>query len=264
VSGDLGRGEGIDAAVAVVDVIVHCASGLRGDVEAARHLLEAARRAGSPQLVYISIVGVDRTPLGYYRAKLAVERLVENSGLPWTILRATQFHDLLMRMFAAQRWLPVLLVPARTSFQPIDAGEVAARLAELATAAPAGRVADLGGPEIRTATGLAHYYLHAYSRHRPVLPVLIPARSVAATALAPTSRLSMPTATSASSSSSPPRHLGRRVLLESDVAVGPVEDLPPGRAPLRDRDADMRSTVTRRRCRRLGSVVPGRPVRLTG
>ncbi|WP_406858893.1 NAD(P)H-binding protein [Streptomyces sp. HUAS MG47] len=163
-------GAGLDAAVAGVDTIVHCASAPNGgDEQAARNLIAAARRAGVRHLVYISIVGVDRVPLGYYRAKLAVERQVEQSGLGWTVLRATQFHDLLIRLFQALAKLPVMLVPAGVSDQPVEVAEVADRLAELALAAPAGRVEDLGGPEVRGLDDLARSYLGATGRRRPLV-----------------------------------------------------------------------------------------------
>lgn len=179
-TGDLRTGEGIDPAVAGADSIVHCASGPRGDVEAARNLIAAAQRAGNPHLIYISIVGVDRVPLGYYRAKFDVERLIEDSGLSWTILRTTQFHDLILRGCTKLARLPVMLVPADTSFQPIDVREVADRLIELATAPPAGRVPDMGGPEVRSTRDLARSYLHASGQYRPVLPVRIPGAVFAA------------------------------------------------------------------------------------
>jgi uncharacterized protein YbjT (DUF2867 family) len=172
-TGDLKTGRGIDAAVAGADVIVHCATGL-GDVGAARHLIESARRAGSPHLAYISIVGVDRIPFGYYKSKIQVERLVEDSGLPWTVLRATQFHQLILRGCETLAHLPVLPVPAGTSFQPIEAGEVATRLAALAAGPAAGRVPDMGGPEVRGAASLALSYLAARRRDRPVVPVRLP------------------------------------------------------------------------------------------
>jgi len=107
--------------------------------------------------------------VGYYRSKLETERLIAGSGLPWTVLRATQFHDLIARGCAALARLPVLPVPAATSFQPVDAGEVAARLAELAAEAPAGRVPDMAGPQVRTAAD-----------HRRVQPVGLPGRAAAA------------------------------------------------------------------------------------
>ncbi|GAA3099745.1 SDR family oxidoreductase [Streptomyces rectiviolaceus] len=165
-------GAGLDAAVAGADVIVHCATSPRGgDERASGHLVEAARRARVPHLVYISIVGVDRVPLGYYRSKLAVEKLVEESGIGWTVLRTTQFHDLVARILDASAKLPVMLLPRGVSDQPIEVTEVADRLAELALAPPAGRVDDMGGPEVRTLPELARAYLRATGKRRPLLPV---------------------------------------------------------------------------------------------
>ncbi|GAA1546945.1 NAD(P)H-binding protein [Streptomyces albidochromogenes] len=169
---DLREGKGLAEAVAGVDTVVHCATTPRGgDEQAARHLIEAARRAGVRHLVYISIVGIDRVPLGYYRSKLAVERLIEESGLGWTVLRTTQFHDLVLRLVQGSAKLPVMPLPAGVAVQPIEVAEVAARLAELAAGAPAGRVPDLGGPEVRELPDLARAYLRASGRRRPLLNV---------------------------------------------------------------------------------------------
>jgi uncharacterized protein YbjT (DUF2867 family) len=165
-------GAGLEAAVTGVDTIVHCATTQTGgDEKAAGNLVAAARRAGVGHLVYISIVGVDRVPYPYYRTKFAVEKLIEESGLGWTVLRATQFHDLLVMVFKALAKLPVMLLPGRLSDQPVEVAEVAARLAELAAGAPAGRVEDMGGPEIRTFESLARAYLKATGRRRAVVNV---------------------------------------------------------------------------------------------
>ncbi|MEV0207320.1 NAD(P)H-binding protein [Streptomyces sp. NPDC050788] len=165
-------GAGLDAAVEGVDTIVHCATTQTGgDEKAARNLVEAARRAGVGHLVYISIVGVDEVPLGYYKTKLAVEKLIEESGVGWTVLRATQFHDLPVMIFRALAKLPVLLLPAGVQDQPIEVAEVAERLAELAAQPPAGRVQDMGGPEIRTFDSLARAWLRSTGRRRPILNV---------------------------------------------------------------------------------------------
>ncbi|MGW0291954.1 SDR family oxidoreductase [Streptomyces tuirus] len=169
---DLREGTGLAAAVTGVDTIVHCATSPRGGDElAARNLIEAARQAGVPHLVYISIVGVDRVPFGYYRTKLAVERMIEESGLGWSVLRTTQFHDLVLRILRGSAKLPVMLLPAGVADQPIEAAEVAVRLAEIATGEPTGRVPDMGGPEIRTFPELAQAYLRASGRRRPLLNV---------------------------------------------------------------------------------------------
>jgi uncharacterized protein YbjT (DUF2867 family) len=177
--GDLRRGGGLDQALAATDTVVHCATAPGGDAAAARHLIEAARRAGTGHLVYISIVGVDRVPLGYYRAKLEVEHLLDASGLGVTVLRTTQFHDLIARACRALSRLPAMVVPARTSFQPISVDEVAERLVELAGAAPAGRVPDMGGPEILATTQLARAYLRATGKRRPVLALGLPGKTAA-------------------------------------------------------------------------------------
>ena len=84
---------------------MHCAGAAKGDDEATRNLVRAAARAGAQHLVYISVVGADRVPVvsgvdrtmfGYFASKLAAEQVVADSGLPWTTLRATQFHDLFL------------------------------------------------------------------------------------------------------------------------------------------------------------------------
>lgn len=178
-TGDLVSGEGLDDALRGVRAILHCATDPRGprrDVRAAERLLAGARAAGGPPLVYISIVGVDRIPLPYYLTKLEVEGRAEASGLPWTILRATQFHNLLATVFGYASRLPVLPVLARTSFQPVDVRDVAVRLADLALAPPAGRVPDFGGPEVRPMVDLARNYLTAAGRRRRVIEVRVPGR----------------------------------------------------------------------------------------
>lgn len=124
---------------------------------ATRNLVTAAKAAGVRHLVYISVVGADRTPVvsgidrtmfGYIAAKRDAERIIAESGIPYTILRASQFHDLLLTMAEQMGKLPVVPVPAGMKAQPIDAAEVADRLVELALGAPAGRVPDMAGPRV--------------------------------------------------------------------------------------------------------------------
>jgi uncharacterized protein YbjT (DUF2867 family) len=189
VTGDLATGEGIDAAVEGTEVVVHCAGGRTGDEVQARHLVRAAARAGTRHLVFISVVGADRVPLtsgvdramfGYLGSKLAAEEAVAGSGLPWTTLRATQFHDLLLAVVRQLARLPVVPVPAGFRFQPVDPDEVAARLVELARGAPAGLVPDLAGPRVHDAAALVRAYLRAAGRRRPILPVRLPGAAAAA------------------------------------------------------------------------------------
>ncbi|HEY9615970.1 MAG TPA: hypothetical protein V6C64_03975, partial [Microcoleaceae cyanobacterium] len=127
-------------------------------------------------IVYVSIVGVDRNPYPYYAMKLEVEQMIEQAAIPWSILRATQFHEFILTLIQALDRLPVMLIPKGFLLQPIQASEVADRLVELALAAPAGRVSDMGGPEIRTAAELARAYFKATGRRRSVVEVPIPGK----------------------------------------------------------------------------------------
>ena len=187
--GDLDTGEGVDAAVTGAEIIVHCAGAQKGDGDKARTLVRAASRAGAPHIVYISVVGADRIPLtssvdramfGYFGSKLDAERVIADSGLPWTTLRATQFHDLLLLVARQMARLPVMPAAAGVRFQPVDTGEVAARLAELALGAPAGLAPDMAGPRVYPMADLLRGYLRASGKHRPILPVRLPGRAARA------------------------------------------------------------------------------------
>jgi uncharacterized protein YbjT (DUF2867 family) len=199
VTGDLATGDGIEAAVDGVGTIVHCAGTAKGDeVKTGNLVRAAATRAGAPHLVFISVVGAERVPVesavdralfGYFASKRAAERVVEDAGLPWTTLRATQFHDLILTTARQLAKLPVVPVFRGVRFQPVDAGEVAARLVELALGTPAGLVPDLAGPRVYGMDELVRSYLRAAGRRRLIMPVGLPgkaARAVRAGANLPT------------------------------------------------------------------------------
>lgn len=97
--------------------------------------------------------------LGYFAGKRSAEEIVEQSGIPWTTLRATQFHDLTLKTVEAIAKMPIVPVPAGWRVQPVDAGEVADRLVELALAAPAGLAPSLGGPRVYEMDDLVRSYL---------------------------------------------------------------------------------------------------------
>jgi uncharacterized protein YbjT (DUF2867 family) len=139
--------------------------------------------------VNISVVGADRVPqdsgldramFGYFGSKLDAEQVVAASGLPWTTLRATQFHELWLTVARALAKLPVIPVATGTRFQPVDAGEVADRLAELALGSPAGLAPDIAGPRIYPMADLVRSYLRAVGKRRPLLPVRLPGKAAAA------------------------------------------------------------------------------------
>jgi uncharacterized protein YbjT (DUF2867 family) len=186
VRADLLTGAGLEAAVDGVKTLIHCASNpyrktRQTDVDGTERLLRVAERAGVSHIVFISIVGVDRNPYyPYFRVKLEAERVIERSPVPWTILRATQFHDLVLRALRILDRLPILPVPKGFVGQPIDTGEVAERLFELAFSSPAGRVPDVGGPEVLTSGELARTYLEAVGYRKRLVEVPVPGRAARA------------------------------------------------------------------------------------
>jgi uncharacterized protein YbjT (DUF2867 family) len=118
--------------------------------------------------------------LSGFASKLAAERVVADSGLPWTTLRATQFHDLILTVARQMARLPLIPVPAGSRVQPVDAGEVADRLAELALGTPAGLVPDMAGPRVYGAAEPIRGYLRARGKHRQVVPVRLPGKAAGA------------------------------------------------------------------------------------
>ena len=189
VTGDLDTGEGIDAAVAGVATVVHCAGAQKGDDVKAGHLVEAAARAGLPHIVYISVVGADRMPVvsrtdramfGYFESKRAAERVIEESGLPWSTLRAAQFHELMFTTARGMSKLPIVPVPSGARFQPVAADEVAERLVELALGEPAGLVPDIAGPRIYPMRELIRGYLRTFGKHRALVSLRLPGRAARA------------------------------------------------------------------------------------
>jgi uncharacterized protein YbjT (DUF2867 family) len=187
--GDIETGEGLADAVKGIDLVVHAATGggnrPQADAPGTRNLLAACNEAGTPHLFYISIVGIERIPLGYYKTKLECERLIEASGVPWSILRATQFHALL-DVFLRDGMLPALgrvpfvrLIPKAFKFQPISTGEVADRMVESAARGPNGRLPDLGGPEIMAFGEVAKLWQKATGDSKPILNLPLIAGGVA-------------------------------------------------------------------------------------
>ena len=192
---DLITGVGLDEALcgvgAVVDVGNVSTVSRRASVAffstSTQNLLEAGRRNGVAHHVALSIVGIDLVGSGYYAGKLAQEELVLTGPVPATVLRTTQFHEFAGQLLTRTRG-PLAVVP-RMRVQPIAACEVGQALAELAVTGPAGRVADLAGPDVHDLHELARQFLQASQSSRRVLAVRLPGtagRAMARGALLPT------------------------------------------------------------------------------
>lgn len=178
--GDIRDGSGLDEATKGVDAIIHCATlfepEFTTDLEGSRHLIEAAKANGLPHLVYISIAGIDHSPSSHWtkhpmsQVKLSVERMLAQSGLPWSIIRATQFHDLVLSMITSgeDEETSTITIPAETRFQSIAVSEVAQALVTLAEQEAAGRVPDIGGPEVLTLEEMTQTYQDIFHKHNIV------------------------------------------------------------------------------------------------
>jgi uncharacterized protein YbjT (DUF2867 family) len=182
VQGDLTGVAGLDRAVIGMDAIVHAASATRRplrlratDVVGTRRLLALAREAGVRHVVYISIVGIDGVAFPYYMYKVAAEAVVRENIVPWSILRATQFHTLIDTFLSAFSTMPGLAtVPFKWQFQPVDARDVAKRLAVVATGEPSGMLKDFGGPEVRDFKSLAISWLKARDSSKRLVNLALP------------------------------------------------------------------------------------------
>jgi uncharacterized protein YbjT (DUF2867 family) len=178
---DLVSREGVVEAVRAADAVVDVASVQTRDSTASeqffgsvtRGLLDAERRESVGHHVVLSIVGIDAAPEGYYAGKVLQERLVVEGRVPWTILRATQFHEFAQQIHGAVTVGPVTLVPRMRS-QPVAAREVAERLVALVEAGPSGRVADLGGPQEKRMVDMVRAYARRAGMRGPVVQVPLP------------------------------------------------------------------------------------------
>jgi len=182
VQGDLKTGAGLSKALAGMDAIVHAASATREpmalratDVRGTRRLLELARDANIGHFVYISLVGIEGVAYPYYRIKIAAETLVREGKVPWSILRATQFHSFMESTLRAFARLPgMLAIPFGWQFQPVESREVARRVVDVVLDKPAGMLPDFGGPQVRDFKSIGESWLAARKERRRLMNLWLP------------------------------------------------------------------------------------------
>jgi uncharacterized protein YbjT (DUF2867 family) len=172
---DLTSGEGLAEALSGVEVVVDASNSNPRNagpvlVDGTERLLAAGVLAGVRHHVGISIVGCDRVPTSYYKVKVEQEGAIAAGDVPWSLLRATQFHSLLAWAFG-QAGKARLMPTGSARLQPIEPTVVATRLADVAHAEPAGRLDDVAGPEVRTLTELARAWRRADGRAMLPLPI---------------------------------------------------------------------------------------------
>ena len=172
---DLATGVGVADMLDDADVIVHAATNLRFrrvDLNGTRRMVQVLTDAGRrPHVIYVSIVGCDLNPYPYYRAKHACEIVLRKSGLPVTVVRATQFHTLIAALAGVARW-PLAIVPPNAAAQPADRRWVAQQLADIVLGpVPDGyrRAADLAGPDVITVPEAVRLVCQHHGRRIPRL-----------------------------------------------------------------------------------------------
>lgn len=174
---DVTTGRGLAEALARAEVVVDVANSpswedaavLAFFENAGRNLARAERQAGVRHHVALSVVGTDRLQeSGYFRAKLAQERLIKGSGIPYTIVRATQFFEFLGAIAGGGAEGSRVRLP-NASFQPIAAEDVAKAVADAALGAPVNDTIEIAGPERLPLSDLVARYLKATNDPREVI-----------------------------------------------------------------------------------------------
>lgn len=180
--------EGVDAIVDVSNVVT---TARRASVaffeQATSNLLAAATVHGVPTYVALSIVGIDRVDYGYYEGKRVQERLIAESGLPATVVRATQFHEFAGQMLDRMSLGPVVAVP-RIRCAPVAAAEVAGLLADVVAGGRRGTRLEIAGPGTTTLHEMVRRLCRARGLRRLLVPVPVPGsagRLMATTGLLP-------------------------------------------------------------------------------
>jgi uncharacterized protein YbjT (DUF2867 family) len=174
VIGDTVAGSGLSDAVRGVGTVLHLAGGARGDDVAAGNIARVAREAGTGHLVLISVIGADRMPIGYFRAKATAEQEIATSGVPWSVIRVAQVHDFVLPVARLLCRLPIVPVPTGLRFEPVEVAVVAAALTRLTLGDPVGRAPDLAGPEVLGMRQIVQQYLQVHGRRRALAGVRIP------------------------------------------------------------------------------------------
>jgi uncharacterized protein YbjT (DUF2867 family) len=169
-------GEGLKEAMAGTQVVIDLANSPSFEDKAVleffetsgRNLLAAEPAAGVRHHVALSIVGIDRSENGYFRAKVAQEKLIKASGIPYTIIRSTQFMEFLRGIVASSLdGNTVRISPGL--FQPIAADDVAANVADVALAAPRNSIVEIAGPQRAPFNEIVARYLKAIGDPRVVV-----------------------------------------------------------------------------------------------
>ena len=168
--GDLASNRGLQEATENADIIIHCASNPKDtqsvDIKGTQNLLNAIDKDKTLHFVYISIINVDKSDYAYYQTKIKVEQMIAGSGIPFSVLRTTQFFDYVLNILESfDKHQGTIVVPDGMHFQPIEVKEAATLLVDIAQREPVGLVRGVGGPELLKFEEMTKTYLKVMSRN---------------------------------------------------------------------------------------------------
>ncbi len=174
---DLLTGEGVDEAVQDVEIVIHAATSPNQytkeiEINGFRNLLKKLNKV--KHFIYPSIVGIDYIPMKYFQYKLEAEQLLENSSIPYTIVRATQFHDYVEAMFLSKTYFNRYFIPGKIPFQSCAVEDYARHLIAFLDKDPQGRADDFAGPEIMTLKEMAELKIKVYRENNKIVSFALP------------------------------------------------------------------------------------------
>lgn len=177
---DLDTGAGLEESISGCDIVINAANDSTRNAAAVlaggtRRLAEAARRTNIKHHLCVSVVGSAEMPLGYFRAKREQELEAERGGCPWTILRSTQFDELLAQTFSRLGAVGLIPLP-EGKMQPVAVLEVARTIADLAEGEPHNGYVTMAGPRIRTIRECARDWITQEHQRRLILPIPFPGK----------------------------------------------------------------------------------------
>jgi uncharacterized protein YbjT (DUF2867 family) len=167
---------GFSEALRDVDVVVHCMTSSlnseKADVIGTQRFLADVKQAKVKNFIFISIVGTDRIPYSYYQHKVIVEKAIKESGVPYSIVRAAQFHgfiDMLLGLTKKLWWMPILPLPTNWQFQTIDTRDVATYLMPFIEKDATGRIDNVAGPQMLRLGEMARQWRDIQGSHKPIV-----------------------------------------------------------------------------------------------
>jgi uncharacterized protein YbjT (DUF2867 family) len=176
---DFLTGEGFEEAINDIDVVIHTATSPRKnsdiiDVSGLKKFLDLSQDI--KHFIYPSIVGIEDIPMKYYRNKYQAEYLLNNSSVPHSTVRSTQFHSFVENLFLTKPLLKRYLVPGDIKFQSVDVEDFAAHLIQMINVGPQGKTADFGGPEILTLREMAKMKIKVNNESNKVVTFSFPGK----------------------------------------------------------------------------------------